>query len=130
MELRQTDIISNSLDNISLCEGDKIIIIVSQSMIIVGAYIYNKEKNIFIRNKEINKVVSLFYDVLPMVEFINENTYKMFSKRLREIDQENYEAFLKNVDNTKKSDLKNQNNYKKTEEFLSNINQSFNKDKF
>lgn len=129
MELRQTDIISNSLDNIQINDGDKVVIIVSQSMIVMGAYTYRAEGDMFVRDKEINKVVSLFYDKLPMIEFVNENTYKMFSKRLREIDEENYNAFLSDTNKLKKPNNIGQNNYKKTEEFLSNINQSVNQDK-
>lgn len=98
LNLRQTDIISNTLDNISLENNDKVIVIVSQSMLVMGAYVYNKDKNIFVRKKEINKVVSLFYDKLPMIEFVNENTYKMFSKRLREISEEDYNAFTQGID--------------------------------
>lgn len=130
MELKQTDIISNALDYIELEDGDKVIVLVSQSMLVMGAYTYKKEPNIYVRDKEINKVISLFYDVLPMVEFVNEHTYKMFSKRLREIDEDNYKAFLINVDNVAKPELKNQNNYKRTEDFLSNLNQDTNQDKF
>ena len=130
MNLRQTDFISNSLDEIELEDKDKVIIIVSQSMVIMGAYEYNKEQNQFVREKEINKVVSLFYEKLPMIEFVNENTYRMFSKRLRKIDEENYKVFLENVTNIahikEGKILKNQNNYKKEEELLSNINQSVN----
>jgi len=92
--LRQTDIIENHLDNLLLEDGSKVVIIVSKSMVIIGAYKYNEEQNRFVREKEINKVVSKFYERLPMVEFVNEHTYKMFSKRLREIDEENYNVFV------------------------------------
>ncbi len=92
--LTQTDIIMNSLDKLELEHDDKVIIIVSQSMVVIGAYRYNKESDRFVREKEINLAVDKFYETLPMVEFVNEHTYKMFSKRLREIDKENYEAFL------------------------------------
>jgi hypothetical protein len=94
ISIRQIDIIKNTLDNLELEDNDKIIIIISKSMNVIGAYKYKKEQNIFVREKEINKVISKFYDKLPMVEFVNENTYKMFSKRLREIDIENYNVFL------------------------------------
>ncbi|MCB9359244.1 hypothetical protein H6503_04895 [Candidatus Woesearchaeota archaeon] len=94
LKLRQTDIISNQLDRIEIENGSKVIIIVARSLMIMGAYRYNKETDRFVREKEINKIVSEFYDDLPMVEFVNENTYKMFSKRLREIDEDNYNAFL------------------------------------
>jgi 23S rRNA C2498 (ribose-2'-O)-methylase RlmM len=92
--LRQTDIIANKLDKLSLEDKDKVIIIVSKSMNVIGAFRYNKEQDFFVREKEINKVISKFYDALPMVEFVTENTYKMFSKRLREITKEDYDAFL------------------------------------
>lgn len=98
MQLRQTDIIANNLDNITIEDGDKAIIIVSKSLMVIGAYKYKKEQNIFVREKEINKVVSKFYEKLPMVAFVNENTYKMFSKRLRQINKEDYDAFLSGVD--------------------------------
>lgn len=94
IKLMQTDIIKNDMDTLLLEDGSKVIIIVSKSMMIVGAYRYNEEQSIFIREKEINKVVSIFYERLPMVEFVNEHTYKMFSKRLREIDEENYNVFV------------------------------------
>ena len=97
VQLRQIDIIANSLDNISIEDGDKVIMTVSKSLMVIGAYKYKKEQNIFIREKEINKVVSKFYEKLPMVEFVNENTYKMFSKRLRQINKEDYDAFLSEV---------------------------------
>ena len=97
VELRQIDIIANSLDNISIKDGDKVIMTVSKSLMVIGAYKYQKEQNIFVREKEINKVVSKFYEILPMVEFVNENTYKMFSKRLRQINKEDYDAFLSEV---------------------------------
>jgi len=92
--LRQTDIIKNDLDKLELEDGAKVIVLVSQSMVVVGAYRYDKEQDRFVREKEINKVVSKFYEKLPMVEFVNDNTYKMFSKRLRDIDEDNYNAFI------------------------------------
>ena len=94
IDLRQTDIIKNNLDNIEIEDKAKVIITVSQSLMVMGAYRYDKKQNIFIREKEINQVVSKFYEKLPMVEFVNENTYKMFSKRLREITKEDYETFM------------------------------------
>ena len=95
LNLRQTDIIPNTQDAIEIEDESKVIITVSKSLVVMGAYKYNKEGNKFIREKEINLVVSKFYDDLPMVEFVNESTYRMFSKRLREIDKDNYEVFLK-----------------------------------
>jgi hypothetical protein len=94
IQLRQTDIIKNGLDRLALDDGDKVILIVSQSLVVAGAYRYKKEQDIFVREKEINKAVQKFYPKLPMVGFVNENTYKMFSKRLRQIDEDNYNAFL------------------------------------
>ncbi|MFT4304380.1 MAG: hypothetical protein ACMXYG_07475 [Candidatus Woesearchaeota archaeon] len=93
LKIRQTDIIDNKLDNLMIQDGSKVIIIVSQSMVVIGAYHYVLSSNRFVRDKEINTVITKFYEKLPMVEFVDESTYRMFSKRLREIDEQNFNAF-------------------------------------
>lgn len=83
-----------SIPQFELDDGDKIIMIVSQSLIVIGAYRYEKKSNTFILEKKINKNVTTIYEKLPMITFVNERTYKLFAKRLREIDEVNYKAFL------------------------------------
>jgi hypothetical protein len=87
--------IKNDLSDIKLDDGDKIVIVVAKSMIILGAYTYVKELNEFHLDKIINKTTKYFYDKLPMITFVNERTYKLFAKKIREITKENYDAFLK-----------------------------------
>lgn len=96
IKLSQLELIKNILDRIDIEDKSKVIIVVSKSMLVVGAYTYHKERGVFLLDKKIDLVISKFYDKLPMVEFVNDHTYKMFSKRLREIDKENYEVFLAN----------------------------------
>ena len=34
-----------------------------------------------------------------MVKFVDDRTYKLFAKRIREIDKENYDVFCSNIEN-------------------------------
>ena len=87
-------IIPNQLNDFLIEDKSKIIIIISKSLIVIGAYYYDKDQNAFILEKEINKTIIDFYEKLPMINFVNKRTYKLFSKKIREIDEENYNIFL------------------------------------
>ena len=86
--------VPNELTSNPIQDGDHAIIIVSNSLVVLGDYVYKAESNSFLLQKRIAKVVTQFYQSLPMVSFVNQKTYKLFVKRIRQIDKGDYDAFV------------------------------------
>jgi hypothetical protein len=95
--LRLNDIkwVKDDLENGVLNDGDLGILIVSKSLLVLGAYRYDKKQRLWLQQHPISKPVTEFYSKIPMIKFVSERTYKIFAKRLREVDKENFEPFLK-----------------------------------
>ncbi|MFT4344191.1 MAG: hypothetical protein ACMXYE_05610 [Candidatus Woesearchaeota archaeon] len=72
-------------------ENDEVVVISPVTHIVLGIYQFRNNKLILL--KTINQKVSFFYEKLPMVTDINERTYKLFAKVLREISRDDFIVF-------------------------------------
>ncbi len=70
---------------------DKFIIHISEIGIILGAYRINDEKLIAKELSTKKPKLKEFYEKLSFIDFVNDRTYKIFAKRLKEITKEDYE---------------------------------------
>lgn len=78
---------------IALDDGDTFLVFLAGTLEVLGVYI--KKDNGLILDKNIEgKKLSDLYGCFGMVSFVNERTYKMFAKRIREIEKEDIDNIL------------------------------------
>ena len=76
-----------------LDEGDVFLVFVSGSLDVLGIYTKD-EDNLRIENRIDDMKLSDFYECFSFVTFVNDRTYKMFSKRVKEISEKDYHNIL------------------------------------
>ena len=80
-----------------LSETDKVIVFVSETLKIVG--VYQKKGDYLLSKKVSKKEITLreFYDKLSIITEVGPRTYKVFAKKLKEIEKSDYENIIKNI---------------------------------
>lgn len=78
----------------TLQDGDIFLVFVSGTLQVLG--IYTKIGDYLNIDKKIdNKKLSDLYSCFSMITFVDKRTYKIFSRRVKEIEKEDYENILK-----------------------------------
>jgi hypothetical protein len=78
----------------TLSNGDVFLVFLAGTLDVLG--IYKKKSDYLIIDKKIEgKKLSDFYSCFGCVGFVNERTYKMFAKRVKEIEKEDVKKILK-----------------------------------
>ena len=72
---------------LELINEDVLLVFMAGTLEVLGIYI-KKRDNLILDKKIENKKLSDFYSCISCVSFVNERTYKMFSKRVKEIEKE------------------------------------------
>jgi hypothetical protein len=97
--LRLTDFETVKIDYspTELSVDDKVIVFVSETLKILG--IYQKKDDYLLSKRLTKKEITLreFYDKLSIITEIGPRTYKVFAKKLKEIEKSDYENIIKYI---------------------------------
>lgn len=96
-KLIDTETVKIDYMSAELDETDKVIVFVSETLKILGAY--KKKDEYLLAKKSAKKEITLreFYDKLSIITEVGPRTYKVFAKKLKEITKEDYELIVKNI---------------------------------
>ncbi len=78
-------------------ETDKLIVFVSETLKILGTY--ERKDDYLLSKKLTKKEISLrdFYDKLSIITEVGPRTYKVFAKKLKEIEKTDYDNIARSI---------------------------------